>query len=114
MTPRLTPVVRVRFQAALLALALAVGIGLRLAAAEPANPRTNPRARKVLDYLHELSRRTDGRRILSGQFSDFGNGANLRIMERIHEQTGQWPAVLGVDYADFARGSLTTVLTTRS
>src|SRR5215475_7416012 len=34
-------------------------------------------------------------------------GADLRIMERIHENTGHWPALLGVDYADFGRGSLT-------
>jgi len=77
-------------------------------AAEPANPHANPATRRVLDYFHELSARKEGRRILSGQFSDFGNGANLRLMERIHERTGHWPALIGVDYADFGRGSLTT------
>jgi len=77
-------------------------------AAEPANPKTTAQARAVLNYFHELSARKEGRRILSGQFSDFGNGANLRIMERIHEQTGHWPAMIGVDYADFRRGGLTT------
>lgn len=76
--------------------------------AEPANPKANPAVRAVLNYFHELSGRTQGKRILSGQFSDFGNGANLRIMERIHEKTGQWPALIGVDYADFPHGSLTT------
>ena len=76
--------------------------------AEPANPKANAPTRAVLNYFHELSSRTQGKRILSGQFSDFGNGANLRIMERIHEKTGHWPALLGVDYADFPRGSLTT------
>ena len=77
-------------------------------AAEPANPKATPQARRVLDYFHEVSGRKEGRRVLSGQFSDFGNGANLRIMERIHERTGHWPALIGVDYADFGRGSLTT------
>ena len=77
-------------------------------AAEPANPQATPATRRVLDYFHELSARKEGRRILSGQFSDFGNGANLRLMERIHEKTGHWPALIGVDYADFSRGSLTT------
>ncbi len=76
--------------------------------AEPANPKANAGTRAVLTYFHELAGRTTGKRILSGQFSDFGNGANLRIMERIHEKTGHWPALLGVDYADFSRGSLTT------
>ena len=74
--------------------------------AEPANPKANAQARAILDYLHGLSARTD-KRILSGQFSNFGNGANLRIMEQIHERTGHWPALIGVDYADFGRGSLT-------
>lgn len=77
-------------------------------AAEPANPSATPQARAVLDFFHELTARKEGRRILSGQFSDFGNGANLGILERIHDRTGHWPALIGVDYADFARGSLTT------
>ena len=92
---------------------LAFGAGLYWAcpfvpAAEPANRSATPQTRKILDYFTELSTRKEGRRILSGQFSDFGNGANLRIMERIHERTGHWPALIGVDYADFPRGSLTT------
>ena len=77
-------------------------------AAEPANPKTTAQARAVLDYFHELSVRKEGRRILSGQFCNFGNVASLRIMERVHEQTGHWPALIGVDYADFPRGSVTT------
>ncbi len=91
-----------------------IGIGClaftRLPAAAPsvapANPKASEAARQVLQYFHELQARTN-QHILSGQFADFGNGANLRIMERIHERTGEWPALLGVDYADFGRGSLT-------
>ena len=88
-----------------IALGLFCGKGI---SAEPANPKSNPATRAQLDYFHDLSGRTAGKRILSGQFSDFGNGANLRIMERVHEKTGHWPALVGVDYADFPRGSLTT------
>lgn len=87
------------------ALGLFCGKGM---SAEPANPKSNPATRAQLDYFYDLSGRTAGKRILSGQFSDFGNGANLRIMERVHEKTGHWPALVGVDYADFPRGSLTT------
>lgn len=76
--------------------------------AEPANPKANAATRAVLNYFQDLAGRATGKRILSGQFSNFGNGANLRIMERIHETTGHWPALIGVDYADFPRGSLTT------
>lgn len=90
-----------------LALTMAIVACLGAHAAEPANPNATPQARTILNYFHELSARKEGRRLLSGQFSDFGNGANLRIMERIQEQTGRWPGLIGVDYADFGRGSLT-------
>jgi hypothetical protein len=90
-----------------LVLMMAIGACLAAHAAEPANPRSTPQVRTILNYFHELSARKEGRRILSGQFSDFGNGANLGIMERIQEKTGHWPALIGVDYADFGRGSLT-------
>ena len=76
-------------------------------AVEPANRRSNPQVKAVLKYFYSLSDRTENR-IVSGQFTDFGNGSNLRIMERIHESVGQWPALLGADYADFRRGSITT------
>ena len=79
---------------------------LAASSAEPANPKANVQARAILNYFHELSGRPE-KRVLSGQFSNFGNGANLRIMEQIHEKTGHWPALIGVDYADFGRGSLT-------
>ena len=90
-----------------LVLTLAVGACRAAHAAEPANPSARPQVRTILNYFHELSARKEGRRILSGQFSDFGDGANLRIMERIQERTGRWPGLIGVDYADFGRGSLT-------
>lgn len=80
---------------------------------EPANPKTNPKARAILDYFHALEGRSD-KRILSGQFSDFGNGATLNLLTNIHDKTGQWPAMLGVDYADFRRGSLTVAVPNRS
>jgi len=75
-------------------------------AAEPANPKARRDARAVLDYFYSLSNRTN-HQILSGQFTDFGQRANVRIMAQIHEKTGHWPAILGSDYADFGRGSLT-------
>jgi mannan endo-1,4-beta-mannosidase len=75
--------------------------------ASPANPAANPKARGVLSYFQGLSARND-KRILSGQFSNFGNGASVRLMNEIHDKTGHWPAMIGVDYADFGRGSLTS------
>jgi len=74
--------------------------------ADPADPAANPKARAVLSYFQGLSGRKE-KRILSGQFSNFGNGASVRLMTEIHDKTGHWPAMIGVDYADFRRGGLT-------
>jgi mannan endo-1,4-beta-mannosidase len=68
------------------------------AAAEPSNPAANAKAKAILNYFQSLEGRTE-KRLVSGQFSNFGPGANVRLMERIHERTGHWPAMLGVDYA---------------
>jgi mannan endo-1,4-beta-mannosidase len=87
-------------------LGAAILFPLSAAAGQPANPNANAASRAILEYFLSLNGRTNGQ-ILSGQFSNFGDGASVRIMERVHEQTGHWPAILGVDYADFGRGSLT-------
>jgi mannan endo-1,4-beta-mannosidase len=86
-----------------------------LSAAEvaPANSLTTPRARAVLNYIASLEPRTE-KRVLSGQFTDFGDQGTLSIMERIHQQTGQWPAIAGFDYVDFASGGLTTKITNQN
>lgn len=74
---------------------------------EPANPHAGAAARAVLKYFQELTL-TPAHRVISGQFSDFGKGASLRLMTNIFTKTGHWPAILGVDYADFGRGGLET------
>ena len=75
-------------------------------AIEPANPHANPKTRAILSYIAGLEGKSE-RRILSGQFAAFGNGAGTRLLSEIHDKTGHWPALLGVDYADFGRGGLT-------
>lgn len=77
-------------------LSLLVFTGVN-AAAQTANPNANAKAKAILAYMHSLEPRSD-KRVLSGQFSNFGDRANLRIMDQIHEQSGHWPALLGVDY----------------
>ena len=90
----------------ILALWLATGlVCLGGSAAEPANPNANAKARALLAYFQGLSARP-GKRVLSGQFTDFGPGAGLKLMDEIHEQTGHWPAIMGADYADFGKGGL--------
>ena len=71
----------------------------------PANSHANAQARAVLEYFQSLEQRSD-KRLLSGQFSNFGDRANLGLLVAIHNQTGHWPAMLGVDYA--GRGGIRT------
>jgi mannan endo-1,4-beta-mannosidase len=80
--------------------------GLAGTAGEPADRNLNARGKAILNYLQSLEARAD-KRLLSGQFVDFGNRAGLDLMSRVRDKTGHWPAILGVDYADFGKGSLT-------
>lgn len=73
---------------------------------DSANPNANAKAKAILGYFQSLGPRTS-KRVLSGQFTDFGNGANPKFMNEIHDKTGHWPAILGADYADFSNGKLT-------
>jgi mannan endo-1,4-beta-mannosidase len=75
-------------------------------ALEPANPNANARAKAILNYLQELNARKD-KRLVSGQFAGTGRQASLEVMKQIHDRTDKWPALMGADYADWAKGSLT-------
>jgi len=86
------------------AMLLIVSTG-SICALEPANPKTNPKARAILDYLEGLPQRAD-KRLLSGQFTDAGPAAKLAMCTAVHEKTNHWPAMIGLDYADFAKGGL--------
>jgi mannan endo-1,4-beta-mannosidase len=80
---------------------------LASAETDPANPNANAATRSVLKYFQSLADSPE-HHIVSGQFSNFGKGANLRAMTNVYEKTGHWPAIVGVDYADFGRGGLET------
>jgi mannan endo-1,4-beta-mannosidase len=71
------------------------------AASVPANRQAGGRTRAVLDYISSLEARPD-KRLLSGQFVGFGDAARLQLAEEICAKTGCWPALIGVDYADFS------------
>ncbi len=81
-------------------------------AAEPANPKTNAKARAILNYIEKLPERTD-KRLISGQFTGFGPGAKLTDCERAFEKTGHWPAIVGLDYADFGKEGIHTATINR-
>jgi mannan endo-1,4-beta-mannosidase len=84
---------------AFVALVSAMACGCRLPH-EVSNPESNPKAKAILTYFQSLDTRGD-KRLVSGQFANFGGGASLRLVNEIHDKTGHWPAILGVDYADF-------------
>lgn len=69
----------------------------------PANPEASPKARAVLAYLADLPA-TGPKHILSGQFTDYGPNARVDLCEQAFRQTGHWPAIIGLDYADYSRG----------
>lgn len=81
--------------------------------AVPANPATNAKTRALLDYIASLEPRTE-KRVLSGQFTDFGDNGTLEIIEAIHTKTGEWPAMVGFDYVDFPSGGLATKVSNQS
>jgi mannan endo-1,4-beta-mannosidase len=83
-----------------------VACALAAPAAETANPNANAKTKAILKFFEDLSVRQE-KRVLSGQFTDFGNGARMQLINNIHDKTGHWPGFIGVDYADFGRGSLT-------
>jgi mannan endo-1,4-beta-mannosidase len=74
-------------------------------AAEPANPAANSRARAILNGLESLPGRPV-KRLISGQFAGFGSGASLKACEEAFQKTGHWPAIVGLDYAEFRTGGL--------
>ncbi len=96
-----------RSTAAAFGLALVACSAWAGADSDPANPRANAATRAVLHYFQSLSAGPQ-RRILSGQFSNFGRGANLRALTNVFEKTGHWPAIIGVDYADLGGAGLET------
>ena len=89
--------------------------GARLSGVEPkpANPHANLPARAILKYIAGLEARSE-KRLLSGQFTDFGSNGGLALVEQIHQRTGHWPALVGFDYADFPTGGLTTKIPNQS
>ena len=48
------------------------------------------------------------KRLVSGQFAGFGSGASLRACQAAYKKTGHWPAIIGLDYAEFRTGGLET------
>jgi mannan endo-1,4-beta-mannosidase len=96
-----------RIFAPFLYASILASVALAGPALEPANAKADAGTRALLEYFQGLSG-SPARRIVSGQFANFGPLANLRPITAVAEKTGHWPAIIGVDYADFWKGSLET------
>jgi mannan endo-1,4-beta-mannosidase len=81
--------------------------GQTWAASSPANPQATAKARSMLAYLAGLPDRAD-KRVVSGQFTDFGFGSNLSLLDAAKLATGHYPGLMGGDYADFSRSFVST------
>lgn len=94
-----------------LLLLSAARVALAADAQEPANPNANTQARAILKYFQTLAAKAEQqpseKHLLSGQFANYGDWASVALMDRIHEKSGHYPALLGVDYA--GRGGINVV-----
>jgi len=93
-----------RFPAALAALSLLITAGvLRAAPTDPADPALNPRGRAILSWLQQLQANPD-LRLVSGQFCGWSGSSDLETLAKIERATGQWPAMIGLDYCGWNKG----------
>jgi len=65
--------------------------------AVPADRQASASTRIVLDYLASLPRKQD-KKLLSGQFVSGYPAVTLKSVEKIHESSDKWVALLGFDY----------------
>jgi mannan endo-1,4-beta-mannosidase len=72
-----------------------------------ANPNAFAGAAAILRYFQSLPDRSD-KRVLSGQWAGYGPNTSLSPLRAIFEQTGHWPAYIGVDYTDWDTHGLST------
>jgi mannan endo-1,4-beta-mannosidase len=86
-----------------LCLSILASSALAVPPSEPANTNASAETRALLAYFQGISG-DPAKHIVSGQFANFGMSANLRMANSIAQKTGHWPAIIGVDYADFSTG----------
>ena len=95
-----------RFPAVLLALFSVIfplSSGAATAAPAPADPGLNPKGRAVLAYFQQLQASPD-LKLLSGQFVGWSGASDIETLAKIERATGQWPAVIGLDYCAWDEG----------
>jgi mannan endo-1,4-beta-mannosidase len=74
-------------------------------AVEPANSHSTPQTRATLEFIASRANQAESH-LISGQFTNYGTGAKIDDCERAFRESGRWPAMIGVDYAEFGTGGL--------
>ena len=72
-------------------------------AAAPADPQLNERGRAILGWFQQLQAEP-GLKLVSGQFCGWSGTARIEVLGRIHQTTGRWPAMIGLDYCQWRPG----------
>ena len=83
--------------ASLLARSLAAAPGA------PADPDLNAKGRAILAYFQQLQASPD-LKLVSGQFAGWSGTGSMEELAKIHRATGQWPAMIGLDYCTWIEG----------
>lgn len=93
-----------RYPAVLLAAALFTAPALAAEPSAPADPELNPKGRALLAYFQQLQASPD-LKLVSGQFAGWsGSSAKIEVLAKIERATGQWPAMIGLDYCIWDEG----------
>ena len=69
----------------------------------PADPQLNERGRAILGWFQQLSADAE-LKLVSGQFCGWSGTARIEVLGKIHQATGHWPALIGLDYCAWAKG----------
>lgn len=71
--------------------------------AAPADAQLNPKGRAILAWFQELQAAPQVR-LVSGQFAGWSGSASIGELGKIHEATGRWPVMIGLDYCGWRQG----------
>ena len=87
----------------LVLLAAALVPTVRAGSGDPADPALNPAGRAILTWFRALQASPE-LKLVSGQFCGWSGNADLDGAAKIHRATGQWPAMIGLDYCTWVKG----------
>ncbi len=91
------------YPAVLLAASLLTADASTADAGTPADPELNAKGRALVAWFQQLQASPE-LKLVSGQFCGWSGSGSLNEAEKIHRATGQWPAMIGLDYCTWVEG----------